>query len=144
MHEGIEREARRTEIRNFLEEYGPMPSDPIAAYVCRVNHGLEAILYLLIDNALVVLVFNMKNTSDRGVVQRFVPLSQIREVILQSTVLPNNTSSYETGGSIHLASGEEFVLPDPDVKDFLSTERKAAVAFLSSLLRHLAKSESSE
>ena len=139
MHEDIEREARRTEIRNFLESYAPMPGDPAAVYKCRVEHRLEAIVYLLLKDALVILFFNMKSTEERGFLQRVIPLSQIREVTLVSKVLPNNTSSYETGGSIHLAIGEEFVLPDPDVKNPGSTERESAVAFLGSLMRRLAE-----
>lgn len=139
MHEDIEREARRAEIRNFLEDYAPMPDAPAAVYICRVDHRLESIVYLLLENALVILLFNMKSTEEKGFVQRVFPLSHIREVTLTSTVLPNNTSSYETGGSIHLATGEEFVLPDPDVEKPGSSERESAIAFLGRLLRRLAE-----
>ena len=142
MHEDIEREARRAEIRNFLEAYDPMPADPSAVYICRVDHRLESIVYLLLKDALVILHFNMKNTEEKGFVQRVFPLGQIQEVTLASKVLPHNTSSYETGGSIRLETGEEFVLPDPDVEKPGSAERDSAVAFLRLLVSRLAEPSS--
>lgn len=139
MHEDVEREARRAEIRNFFEEYAPMPADVKAAYVCRVDHRLEALTYLLLENALVIVLFNMKNTEEKGFSQRVFSLSQIQEVTLRSIVVPNNTSSFETGGSIRLQTGEVFVLPDTDLENPASAERESAIAFLGSLIDRLGR-----